>query len=88
MLAAHMSEAPRPIGELRADVPATLADLVMRCLAKDPDARPQTASDIVRVLDTITSGSGMPAMPAVLLGGPECSGRRSRSTRRRSSSSP
>ena len=56
--------------ELRADVPAPLADLVMRCLAKDPNDRPQTAGDIVRVLETITSGSGMPAMPPVLLGGP------------------
>src|SRR5689334_2966418 len=69
MLAAHLSETPRPIGELRSDVPATLADLVMRCLAKDPDARPQSASEIVRVLDTITSGTGAPAMPAVVLGG-------------------
>jgi len=69
MLAAHLSESPRPIGELRPDVPATLADLVMRCLAKDPDARPQSAGEIVRVLDTITSGAGAPAMPAVLLGG-------------------
>jgi eukaryotic-like serine/threonine-protein kinase len=69
MLVAHLSEAPRPIGELRADVPVTLAELVMRCLAKDPDARPQTASDVVRMLDTITSGAGAPAMPAVLLGG-------------------
>ena len=69
MLAAHMSEGPRPIGELRADVPATLAELVMRCLAKDPDARPQTASEVVRVLDTVTSGSGVQAMPAVLFGG-------------------
>jgi len=69
MLAAHLSELPRPIGELRGDVPATLADLVMRCLAKDPEARPQSAGDVVRVLDTITSGTGAPAMPAVLLGG-------------------
>jgi len=69
MLAAHMGEAPRPIGELRGDVPAPLAELVMRCLAKDPGARPQSASDIVRELETITSGSGTPAMPAVLLGG-------------------
>ncbi|MDF2774213.1 MAG: protein kinase [Geminicoccaceae bacterium] len=69
MLAAHMSEGPRPIGELRADVPATLANLVMRCLAKDPDARPQTASEVVRELDTVASGSSVPAMPAVLLGG-------------------
>jgi tRNA A-37 threonylcarbamoyl transferase component Bud32/tetratricopeptide (TPR) repeat protein len=69
MLAAHLSETPRPIGELRPDVPATLADLVMRSLAKDPDARPQSASEIVRTLDTITSGTGAPAMPAVLFGG-------------------
>jgi tetratricopeptide (TPR) repeat protein len=70
MLAAHMSEVPRPIAELRADVPAPIAELVMRCLAKDPDDRPQTAGDIVRVLETITSGSGTSAMPPVLLGGP------------------
>ena len=69
MLAAHMSETPRPLGELRPDVPAPLADLVMRCLAKDPADRPQAAGEIVRVLETTTSGTGAPAMPAVLLGG-------------------
>jgi tetratricopeptide (TPR) repeat protein len=41
----------------------------MRCLAKDADARPQQASDIVRVLDTVTSGGGHTAMPPILLGG-------------------
>src|SRR5213075_1347284 len=70
MLAAHMSEAPRPIAELRGDVPAPLAELVMRCLSKDPGERPQSANDIVRVLETIASGSGTPVMPAVLMGGP------------------
>ena len=68
MLAAHMGEAPRPIVDLRVDVPAPLADLVMRCLAKDPNARPQTATEIGRVLENITSGSGMQAMPPVLFG--------------------
>jgi len=70
MLAAHMGEAPAPIGEVRPDVPASLAELVMRCLAKEPDQRPQSAADIARALETITSGSGMQAMPPVLLGGP------------------
>jgi len=70
MLAAHMGEAPQPIGTLRADTPAPLADLVMQCLAKDPNQRPHDASDIARMLDTITSGSGMQAMAPVLLGGP------------------
>jgi tetratricopeptide (TPR) repeat protein len=70
MLAAHMGEAPRPIAELRADVPMPLADLVMRCLSKDPAERPQSASDVARVLETIASGGETPAIPAVLLGGP------------------
>ncbi len=70
MLAAHMGEAPRSINEIRPDVPAPLGELVMRCLEKDPKDRPQTATEIVRVLEQITSGSGMQAMPPVLLGGP------------------
>lgn len=70
MLAAHMSEAPTPITAFRPDLPASLADLIMSCLAKDAKDRPQTAGDIARVLETITSGSGMRAMPPVLLGGP------------------
>ena len=69
MLAAHMGEAPEPITNFRPDLPAPLAALVMKCLEKDPNARPQTAGDIARTLETITSGSGMPAMPPVLLGG-------------------
>jgi tetratricopeptide (TPR) repeat protein len=70
MLAAHMGETPQPIATLRPDTPAPLAELVMQCLAKDPNQRPHDASDIARVLDTITSGSGMQAMAPVLLGGP------------------
>jgi tetratricopeptide (TPR) repeat protein len=70
MLAAHMSEAPVPIAELRTDMPASLANLVMSCLEKDPAKRPQQASEIVRTLETITSGGSMQAMPPVLLGGP------------------
>ncbi len=70
MLAAHMSEAPSPIAAFRPDLPVPLADLIMSCLAKDANDRPQSAADIARTLDTLTSGSGMQAMPPVLLGGP------------------
>ncbi len=69
-LAAHMGEAPRPIGELRPDAPALLNDLVMRCLAKDAKDRPQSASDVIATLNGVTSGSGMQAMPSVLMNGP------------------
>jgi hypothetical protein len=70
MLAAHMSEPPSPITALRPDLPASLADLIMSCLAKDAKDRPQSAGDIVHALDMIVSGSAMPAMPPVLLGRP------------------
>jgi tRNA A-37 threonylcarbamoyl transferase component Bud32/tetratricopeptide (TPR) repeat protein len=70
MLAAHMGERPQPIGELRPDTPVALAEAVMRCLEKEADARPQQARDVVRVLETVTTGEGsQAAMPAVLLAG-------------------
>ncbi|MDB4881956.1 MAG: protein kinase [Gemmatimonadetes bacterium] len=69
LLAAQMGETPQPITELRPDVPATLAQLVMKCLAKDADDRPQRAVEIVRILDTVTSGAGHGAMPMILMGG-------------------
>src|SRR5512143_824791 len=49
LLAAQMSELPQPIEQLRTDTPPALAELVMRCLAKDAGARPQRAGDLVRV---------------------------------------
>ncbi|HSA55828.1 MAG TPA: protein kinase [Gemmatimonadaceae bacterium] len=69
LMAAHMGERPQPIGELRPDTPPALAELVMRCLEKEPDHRPQSAADLARVLETVTSSGPEPAMPQVLLGG-------------------
>jgi tetratricopeptide (TPR) repeat protein len=70
LLAAQMGERPQPILELRPDTPAVLADLVMRCLEKDPDDRPQSAADLAHVLESVTSSGGADrAMPAILLGG-------------------
>ncbi len=69
LLAAQMSETPEAIQTLRPDVPDVLAELVMRCLEKDADHRPQRAVDVVHVLETVTSGAGHAAMPPILLGG-------------------
>ncbi len=55
LIAAQIRETPRPVGTLRAGVSPALADLVMRCLAKSPDDRPQTAEEIVRALDAIVT---------------------------------
>ncbi|HEY5546776.1 MAG TPA: protein kinase [Gemmatimonadaceae bacterium] len=70
LLAAQMGEKPQPVTDLRPDTPPPLADLVMRCLEKEADARPQGAADLVRVLETVTSGTDQAAMPGILVGGP------------------
>ncbi|HWB42691.1 MAG TPA: serine/threonine-protein kinase, partial [Gemmatimonadales bacterium] len=69
LLAAHMTETPRDLRSVRADVPGPLAELVMACLAKDPDARPQQARELARVLETVTSSGDAAAVPAALRGG-------------------
>src|SRR5262245_4984681 len=66
LLGAHLGETPRDVRELRPDAPPVLTDLVMRCLAKDPDHRPSQASDLVRVLDSVTSSGASTAAPAIL----------------------
>ncbi|MFN2603746.1 MAG: protein kinase [Gemmatimonadaceae bacterium] len=53
MLAAHISERPTPLIERRPDVPAALASLVMQCLEKSADRRPQTADEIMKMLDEV-----------------------------------
>lgn len=68
LMAAHMAEKPRPIGERRLDTPPALAALVMQCLEKEPDARPQSAADVARVLDSVTSSGTTPSAPAILAG--------------------
>ena len=58
-LAAHLTEPPEHIGKKRPQVPAELADLVMACLEKNAADRPQTADEVLRVLEgtsTLTSG--------------------------------
>ncbi len=69
VLAAHLGEAATPLGNVAPDAPPALAELVMLCLEKDPDKRPQDASQLVRVLDTVTTSGTGASVPAVLRGG-------------------
>jgi TolB-like protein/Flp pilus assembly protein TadD/tRNA A-37 threonylcarbamoyl transferase component Bud32 len=50
---AHMVETPTDIRERSRDLPPRLADLVMRLLAKQPDDRPQSATEVVDILEAI-----------------------------------
>ena len=70
LLVAHMAESPKPVGDLRLDCPPALAALVMQCLAKDPSARPGSATELLRRLDSVASPSApQTAMPGILIGG-------------------
>ena len=64
MLAAQVMETPKPVTEVRPDVPPTLALLVSRCLAKEPSARPQSASELASQLETTGSQTALPAAVA------------------------
>jgi hypothetical protein len=61
-MAAQLTRAPEPISKRRPDAPPALAALLTRCLAKNPADRPQTATEIVSLLDSleISSGAMMP----------------------------
>jgi putative ABC transport system permease protein len=47
---AHLAEPPAPLRQRRADVPPALEALLLKCLAKDPDHRPASASALLRAL--------------------------------------
>src|SRR5204863_2044671 len=60
LITAHLVAQPTPIGE-RVDVGGAVADIVMRCLAKDPHARPRSARALLAALDA--PGEAVAAAP-------------------------
>ena len=67
LITAIMSSEPAPISAIQPTAPASLDRIVRTCLAKDPEDRWQSASDLKRELRWIGEGSqsGSSAQPAV-----------------------
>ncbi|WP_261576196.1 diguanylate cyclase [Frankia gtarii] len=63
LLRMHAVATPRPLTQVRADVPAELAAVVSRLLAKDPDDRYQSAPDVVAALTPLVPDVAVPARP-------------------------
>src|SRR5690349_2066958 len=69
LLAAQVTATPDPLTRHRDSVPPALAELVMRCLAKHPADRPQSADELVSQLEdmaTPTAGT-TPALAAAAI---------------------
>ncbi len=64
MIAAQLSETPEPLEKRRESTPAALALLVMKCLAKRPADRPQSANEIMAALEGMTSTGAVAAVVA------------------------
>jgi serine/threonine-protein kinase len=58
VLAAVLTREPKPLHELRKDVPKKLSAIIMQCLSKVPGGRPPSAEALIDALDMIATASG------------------------------
>ena len=65
IIAGILERKPAPLAA-KAVVPPVLDHIVTRCLAKNPDARWQTASDLAKELEWVATGSATPAYLATV----------------------
>ncbi|NNG16764.1 MAG: protein kinase, partial [Gemmatimonadales bacterium] len=58
VLSAQVTQQPTQVRKTRADIPSPLATLVMKCLEKKPEARFQSADELLARLEAMTTPSG------------------------------
>ena len=63
-ITAHLSAEPRDLTQLRPEVEPAVADLLRRCLNREPNHRP-TASDVVRALEGSPAAGAAPTSGSV-----------------------
>ncbi len=56
VVAAHLNEIPRRVSHQRAEIPEAFSTLIASCLEKDPARRPQSARELLSVLDSESVG--------------------------------
>ncbi len=58
VFAAHLLQIPPPIDQIRPEVPASLAQVVMRCLEKNPADRWRTTEELLERLESVAAVIG------------------------------
>src|SRR5256714_3568673 len=83
LLAAQVTVTPEPVTQHRATVPPALAALIMRCLAKHPADRPQSAEELAGQLEALATPTGVttPDAPAAVSSGTSAAIRRAHPAR-------
>ncbi len=61
LMAAILEHEPRSISSLAPPTPPLLEKIVHKCLAKDPDTRWQSASDVIEALEWMRAGTPVPS---------------------------
>ena len=60
LIAAHLTETPRPLADVAPTVPRDVSALVMQCLEKNPAQRPADATALLSRLSTVTTPNTEP----------------------------
>jgi serine/threonine protein kinase/HD-like signal output (HDOD) protein len=72
LLTMQIRDLPAPLSEVAPDVPKLVADLVERCLAKEPSERPRTVLELSDALyAAVADGAEVSLLPAPPARGPE-----------------
>jgi serine/threonine protein kinase len=58
LISQHINARPRPLGEIRPDIPVSIAALIMSALSKNPAERPATAAAFANALRARSEGVG------------------------------
>ena len=66
ILAAHMTETPKTVVDVRSDVPNQVSDAIAKALEKDPRERLQTAAEFRDAVGMVRSGTIEASRPRVL----------------------
>jgi dienelactone hydrolase len=58
VLMAQIANAPTPLQQLKPDIPPAIAQIVMKCLEKEPAKRFQTADELLQAIESLVTPSG------------------------------